>query len=141
MSENVKIKINEYDKTSPGGRGIDSTDIAFVPGFSSSSTAPVLEPILCTTVKEFEELFPYEETEASYLVRISKNSEYNIEKISELSKKLDELQKELPDAQFKKLNTFIELYEARLAQECEIYFKKGFQFAMRLILECCNEKI
>lgn len=57
MSENVKIKINEYDKTSPGGRGIDSTDIAFVPGFSSSSTAPVLEPILCTTVKEFEELF------------------------------------------------------------------------------------
>ena len=53
----------------------------------------------------------------------------------------DELQKELPEAQFKKLNTFIELYEARLAQECEIYFKKGFQFAMRLILECCNEKI
>ena len=53
----------------------------------------------------------------------------------------DELQKELPKEQFKKLNTFIELYEGRLAQECEIYFKKGFQFAMRLILECCNEKI
>ena len=52
----------------------------------------------------------------------------------------DELQKELPEEEFKKLNTFIELYEARLAQECEIYFKKGFQFAMRLILECCNEK-
>ena len=51
----------------------------------------------------------------------------------------DELQKDLPEAQFKKLNDFIELYEARLAQECEIYFKKGFQFAIRLILECCTE--
>jgi hypothetical protein len=51
----------------------------------------------------------------------------------------DELQKELPKEQFQKLNEFIELYEARLAQECEIYFKKGFQFAIRLILECFNE--
>ena len=30
----------------------------------------------------------------------------------------DELQKELPEKQFKKLNDFIELYEARLAQAC-----------------------
>ena len=52
----------------------------------------------------------------------------------------DELQEELPKEQFKKLNDFIELYATRLEQECEIYFKKGFQFAMRLILECCNEK-
>ena len=53
----------------------------------------------------------------------------------------DELQEALPEEQFKKLNNFIELYEDRWAQECEIYFKKGFQFAIRLILECFNEKI
>ena len=52
----------------------------------------------------------------------------------------DELQKELPKEQFQKLNEFIELYEARLAQECEIYFKKGFRYAVRFILECFNEK-
>ena len=52
----------------------------------------------------------------------------------------DELQKELPEKQFKKLNDFIELYETRLAQECEIYYKKGFRFACRLMLECFNEK-
>ena len=52
----------------------------------------------------------------------------------------DELQKELPEKQFKKLNAFIELYEARLAQECEIYYKKGFRFAYRLMIECFNDK-
>ena len=52
----------------------------------------------------------------------------------------DELQKELPEAQFKKLNDFIELYEARLGQECEIYYKKGFRFAYRLMIECFNDK-
>ena len=51
----------------------------------------------------------------------------------------DELQKALPEEQFKKLNDFIELYEARLAQECEIYYKKGFRFACRLMIECFNE--
>ena len=39
-----------------------------------------------------------------------------------------------------KLNEFIELYEARLAQECEIYYKKGFRFAYRLMVECFNDK-
>jgi hypothetical protein len=38
------------------------------------------------------------------------------------------------------LNDFIELYEARLAQECEIYYKKGFRFAYRLMIECFNDK-
>ena len=52
----------------------------------------------------------------------------------------DELQKELAEKQFKKLNDFIELYEARLAQECEIYYKKGFRFAYRLMIECFNDK-
>ena len=51
-----------------------------------------------------------------------------------------ELQKALPEKQFKKLNDFIELYEARLAQECEIYYKKGFRFAYRLMIECFNDK-
>ena len=52
----------------------------------------------------------------------------------------DELQKELPEKQFKKLNDFIELYEARLAEECEMYYKKGFRFAYRLMIECFNDK-
>ena len=37
------------------------------------------------------------------------------------------------------INDFIELYEARLAQECEIYYKKGFRFAYRLMIECFND--
>lgn len=56
-SENVKIRINEYDKTSPAGSSTDSTDIAFVPGFSVLATAPRKNPILCTTVEEFEANF------------------------------------------------------------------------------------
>lgn len=57
MNENVKIKITEIDTTSPAGRGTDSTDIAFIPGFSCLTTAPVNTPVLCTTLKEFEEMF------------------------------------------------------------------------------------
>lgn len=57
MNENVKIKINEVDLTSPAGSGTDSTDIAFIPGFSVNSDAPKNKPILCTSVKEFENLF------------------------------------------------------------------------------------
>ena len=56
-SENVKIRINEYDKTSPAGSPTDSTDIAFVPGFSVLASAPKCTPILCTTVDEFEATF------------------------------------------------------------------------------------
>lgn len=57
MSENVKIKINEYDRTSPSGRGIDSTDIAFIPGFSSLFSAPRNIPTLVTSTQEFERIF------------------------------------------------------------------------------------
>ena len=57
MDENVKIVINEVDNTSPAGRGTDSTDIAFIPGFSSLASAPKNDPRLCTSVKQFEELF------------------------------------------------------------------------------------
>ena len=35
---------------------------------------------------------------------------------------------------------FLELHETRLEHECEIYYKKGFRYAMRLMLECFNEK-
>lgn len=56
MSDNVKIKIHEVDKTTAGGRGQDATDIAFVPGFSTEIDAPTV-PTLCTTIDEFEELF------------------------------------------------------------------------------------
>ena len=52
----------------------------------------------------------------------------------------DELAEELPQEQFQKVSEFLELYETRLDDECEIYYKKGFQFAIRLILECFNEK-
>ena len=57
MSENVKIKIIEKDNTSPAGSGIDSTDIAFVPGFSILPEAPANIPTLVTSTKEFETLF------------------------------------------------------------------------------------
>lgn len=57
QEKNVKIIINEVDNTSPAGRSTDSTDIAFVPGFSILADAPVNKPVLCTTVKDFEALF------------------------------------------------------------------------------------
>ena len=57
MSENVKINIFEKDNTSPAGSGIDSTDIAFVPGFSILLDAPKNKPTLVTTTREFEKLF------------------------------------------------------------------------------------
>ena len=57
MSENVKINIFERDNTSPAGSGIDSTDIAFVPGFSILLDAPANIPTLVTSTKEFETLF------------------------------------------------------------------------------------
>lgn len=57
MSENVKIKITEHDKTSPAGNGIDSTDIAFIPGFSILPNAPKNKPTLVTTTREFEKIF------------------------------------------------------------------------------------
>lgn len=56
-SENVKIKIQEVDKTTAAGRGIDSSDIAFIPGFSSSGSAVKNTPVLCYTVREFEAAF------------------------------------------------------------------------------------
>lgn len=57
MSENVKINIFEKDNTSPAGRGIDSTDIVFIPGFSTSVSAPVNKPTLITSVLEFNKVF------------------------------------------------------------------------------------
>lgn len=63
-SENVKVRILEIDKTTPVIAGTDSTDIAFVPGFSILSDA-TRTPQLCKTVAEFTALFgdkPYELT-------------------------------------------------------------------------------
>ena len=53
----------------------------------------------------------------------------------------DELSVALPKEQFLKVNAFLELHETRWEHECEIYFKKGFRYAIRLILECFNEKL
>ena len=52
----------------------------------------------------------------------------------------DELQKELPKEQFQKFIDFLECHESRTDQECEIYFKKGFRYALRFIIECFNGK-
>ena len=49
------------------------------------------------------------------------------------------LEQSLPSEQFLTVMEFTEEYANRMAQECEIYFKKGFRYAVRLILECFNE--
>ena len=52
----------------------------------------------------------------------------------------DELTKELSKEHLQKFLNYLELHKERLYDEWEIYFKKGFRFATRLILECFNEK-
>ena len=52
----------------------------------------------------------------------------------------DALISELPKEQKQKFLDFLESHEARIDQECEIYFKKGFRYAVRFIIECFNEK-
>ena len=51
----------------------------------------------------------------------------------------DTLINELPKEQQQKFIDFLECHEARTNQECEIYFKKGFRYALRFIIECFNE--
>ena len=52
----------------------------------------------------------------------------------------EELSKNLPQEEFSKLVELMEIYSDRLDKECEVYFKKGFRYAVRFILECFNEK-
>ena len=52
----------------------------------------------------------------------------------------DTLINELSKEQQQKFLDFLECHEARIDQECEIYYKKGFRYAMQLMLECFNEK-
>ena len=52
----------------------------------------------------------------------------------------EELSKSLPKEEFSKLVELMEIYSDRLDKECEVYFKKGFRYAIRFILECFNEK-
>ena len=63
--------------------------------------------------------------------------------VTSASAKEDELYTKLeqthPSEQFLTDIDFTEEYGNRMAQECEIYFKKGFRYAVRLILECFNE--
>ena len=51
----------------------------------------------------------------------------------------EELSKSLPKEEFSKLVELMEIYSDRLDKECEVYFKKGFRYAVRFILECFNE--
>ena len=46
----------------------------------------------------------------------------------------------LTEAQFDKMDELINAIIERYSIECEIYFKKGFRFAMRLVLESFNEQ-
>ena len=52
----------------------------------------------------------------------------------------DELKASLNEEQFHKMDKLINAIIERYSTECEIYFKKGFRFAMRVVLECFNEK-
>ena len=52
----------------------------------------------------------------------------------------DELIEKLPKEHQQKFLDFIEHHQERIDRECEIYFKKGFRYAVRFILECFNEK-
>ena len=52
----------------------------------------------------------------------------------------DELTGKLPQELKQKFLDFIERHEERIDRECEIYFKKGFRYAVRFILESFNEK-
>ena len=51
----------------------------------------------------------------------------------------DELTEKLPKEHQEKFLAFIECHQERIGSECEIYFKKGFRYAVRFILECFNE--
>ena len=51
----------------------------------------------------------------------------------------EELSKSLPKEEFSKLVELMEIYSDRLDKECEVYFKKGFRYAVRFMLECFNE--
>ena len=74
--ENVKINIHEHDNTTAGGRGIDSTDIAFVPGFSILESAPKNIPTLITDTAQFEKLFGKNQFKVSkdFIQELKKNS-------------------------------------------------------------------
>lgn len=50
-----------------------------------------------------------------------------------------ELETMLNEKQFAKVDELINAMIERYSAECEIYFKKGFRFAMRLVLECFHE--
>ena len=51
----------------------------------------------------------------------------------------EELSKSLPQEEFSKLVELMEIYSDRLDKECEVYFKKGFRYAVRFMLECFND--
>lgn len=52
----------------------------------------------------------------------------------------EELKTILNKEHLHKMDKLINTLSERYSSECEIYFKKGFRFAMRLVLECFNEK-
>ena len=52
----------------------------------------------------------------------------------------DSLLAELNREQQLKFIDFFDQHKIRIEHECEIYFKKGFRYAVRFILECFNEK-
>ena len=52
----------------------------------------------------------------------------------------DSLLTTLNQEQRQKFMDFFDQHKIRMERECEIYFKKGFRYAVRFILECFNKK-
>lgn len=76
-----------------------------------------------------------------YLLNLSANEGNPDTIISPKEDRLyDSLQESLTKEQFALFEAFVDEYGDRKAQECEIYFERGFRFATRLLLECFTDK-
>ena len=51
----------------------------------------------------------------------------------------NDLMEKLPKEHQENFLDFMERHQKRTDYECESYFKKGFRYAVRFILECFNE--
>ena len=74
-----------------------------------------------------------------YLLDLMANENNPITRSSEKEDQLyEDLIKRLSGEDFTLFKEFINEYGERNAAECELYFEKGFRFAMRLMIECFN---
>ena len=74
-----------------------------------------------------------------YLLDLMANENNPVTKASDKEDRLyDSLQDSLTKEQFSMFEAFVDEYGDRRSEECEIYFEKGFRFAIRLMIECLN---